>query len=210
MSVRGRFIALEGGEGTGKSTQATRLADWLRSRGRQVIITREPGGTREAEALRELLMGGSETTWRPLSQACLFNAARHEHLEGVIRPALQKGTWVISDRFALSTEAYQSVLGVDPAVLARLRAMVVRPDEPDLTLLLDMDVTAAEERRRLRRGAQDPYEEQDRNFHERLRERYLELAEHNERTVVIPAAGDVESVHEAVAQAVFDLLETER
>ena len=138
---RGKFLTLEGGEGTGKSTQAARLVDRLRERGIEVVQTREPGGTPGAEALRALLVQGGADRWSPTAELLLMYAARADHLERVIRPALKRGQWVVSDRFADSSRAYQGAGGgADPELIERIDRGVVGLDQPDLTLVFDLPV----------------------------------------------------------------------
>lgn len=133
---RGKFITFEGGEGAGKSTQAKRLAERLERAGISVIVTREPGGTPVGEDVRELIMRDHPTD--PVTELLLFAAARAEHVTSVIRPALDDGTWVISDRFMDSTRVYQGKLyGLEPEFIAQLEKFTVAPDYPDLTLILD-------------------------------------------------------------------------
>ena len=137
----GRFITLEGGEGTGKSTQASRLAERLSAGGLEVVLTREPGGSEGAEALRGLLLQGAADRWSPVSETLLMYAARRDHLEKLIRPALARGAWVICDRFFDSTRAYQGAGGGAPeALIAALETEVVGSSRPDLTLVLDLPV----------------------------------------------------------------------
>ena len=138
--IAGRFITLEGGEGTGKSTLIAGLAYMLRARGMACIVTREPGGTPLAEQVRDLALNPPEgESWSPLAQALLMNAAREDHLERQIRPALRAGRWVLCDRFADSTRAYQSIDGVSMNTLLAFERAVVKDTRPDLTLILDAD-----------------------------------------------------------------------
>ena len=168
-----RFIVFEGGEGAGKSTQVKRLADALRARGEDVETTREPGGSPGAEAIRGLLVSGDTQRWSPETEALLINAARMDHLDRTIRPALGRGQWVICDRFADSTMAYQGYgMGVDRAYLEELRQRVVRRDEPGLTLVFDLPVEIG-----LGRAvASQRYEKMGRAFHDKLRAAFQEIA----------------------------------
>ncbi len=138
--IKGKFITFEGGEGSGKSTQAGLLAERLRARGLTVVVTREPGGSALADRLRELILAPSKAPPSALAEALMFYAARADHLDKTIRPALEKGHWVVCDRFSDSTRAYQGAAGgLDPAVIDALERMVVGASAPDLTLLLDLD-----------------------------------------------------------------------
>ena len=160
--MRGRFITFEGGEGTGKSTQARLLAERLRGQGHAVVLTREPGGTSGAEAVRALLVTGEIDRWSPWAEACLVNAARADHVERIIRPALARGEWVICDRFVDSTRAYQGAgKGLDDAALCALHAQVTGDLWPDLTLVLTLSPEQGLARAGARgetdaRGATDP------------------------------------------------------
>ncbi len=144
---RGIFITLEGGEGTGKSTQTRRLVDRLRAEGRSVVQTREPGGSAGAEAIRKLVVAGEAERWSPRTEILLMYAARSDHLERTIRPALAAGDWVVCDRFADSSRAYQGAGGgVPPAFIEQLDAGIVADDQPDLTLVFDLPVEVGLER----------------------------------------------------------------
>lgn len=173
-----RFITLEGGEGTGKSTLQAALADRLTRYGFDVVVTREPGGTPLAEAVRKLaLHPPAGETWSPMSEALLMNAARSDHLEKLIRPALAADKWVICDRFADSTRVYQSVKGgVSPSVLKSMEGSVLGDTVPGLTLVLDapLDVTAG--RRASRRGPEDAFEARQADFHHAVRQGFISLA----------------------------------
>lgn len=188
MTEGGRFITLEGGEGTGKSTLIAALADELRARGLSVIVTREPGGTPLAEHVRALALNPpSEEAWSPLAHALLMNTARDDHLSKLIRPALARGDWVICDRFADSTRAYQSIDGVDLETLLGIEQAVVRDTAPDLTLILDAAPEDLAERRRAR-GTKDVFENKDLEFHTQIRRAFLKIAEAEpERCVLIKA-----------------------
>lgn len=175
--VRGRFITLEGGEGVGKSTLQTALANLLRDAGIDVVTTREPGGTPLAERVRELALRPPEgDAWSPMAEALLMNAARSDHLDKLIRPALANGKWVISDRFSDSTRVYQSVKGGVPLdALMQIEAFVLGDTKPDLTLVLDAP-PAATDARRTKRGAQtDAFEARPDTFHAAVRSAFQEL-----------------------------------
>lgn len=201
---RGKFITLEGGEGAGKSTQIARLAEALRRTGLAVRTTREPGGSPAAETIRKLLVEGEPGRWQPMTEALLHFAARKEHLETVVLPALAAGEWVISDRFADSTMAYQGYghrLGRAP--IAALYQVAVGDFRPDLTLILDLPVAAGLARTGGRVHAEDRYERMDRAFHERVRTGFLEIARSEpDRCVVIDATGNLEQVTAVVFEAV--------
>lgn len=206
---RGRFITLEGGEGGGKSTQARRLAAYLRKAGCEVVLTREPGGSPGAEQIRALLVDGDVRRWDAVTEALLHFAARRDHLVRTVLPALQRGAWVVCDRFADSTVAYQGYgHGLDLADIAALTRIAVGSARPDLTLILDLPPEAGLARAGGRGDGADRYERMDLAFHRRIREGYLEIARGEpDRCVVIDAGSDEESVHEAVLEAVQARLE---
>ena len=205
---RGRFITFEGGEGAGKSTQARRLARALEEHGLSVTVTREPGGSPGAEDIRSLIVSGDTDRWTPLTETLLVFAARADHLECTIRPALKSGKWVICDRFVDSTFAYQGIgQGMSAETIDRLRDLVVGPDMPALTLILDLPVETGLERAGRRDHAEDRFERMGDNFHQKLRQAFLDIASAEpERCVVIDAAQDEDAVAEAVWQAVSSRL----
>ena len=167
--MAGRFISFEGGEGSGKSTQSRLLAERLKSFGQAVVLTREPGGTPGAEAVRDLLVNGEADRWSPWSEACLVNAARADHVERIIRPALTQGAWVICDRFIDSTRAYQGAgKGLNDADLCDLHAKVTGNLWPDLTLVLNLPPATGLGRAGGRGGGEDRFESHDGGFHERV------------------------------------------
>ena len=204
MSGDGRFITLEGGEGGGKSTQARRLADFLGPHVGEVVLTREPGGAPGAEQIRALLVDGDPQRWDAMTEALLHFAARRDHLVNTVWPALARGAWVISDRFADSTMAYQGYgHGLGPDVIAGLYRLCVGETKPDLTLILDLPVEEGLARAAGRQGGEDRYERMDVDFHRRLRDGFLEIARREpERCVVIDASGDVDSVSAAITDTV--------
>src|SRR5580693_10747415 len=163
--ARGRFITLEGGEGVGKSVQAKRLEERLAALGIPVVRTREPGGSPGAEALREAILSGFAADFNPTGQALLFSAARVDHLDKTILPALARGAWVVSDRFADSTRAYQGAAGnLPPEFIASLERLTVGSNQPDLTLILDLDPEVGLKRaadRRQGRGPADRFESEE-------------------------------------------------
>jgi dTMP kinase len=199
----GRFITLEGGEGTGKSTLIAGLERALSARGHDVVVTREPGGTKLAEAVRKLALHPPEDqAWSPLAHALLMNTSRDDHLRNLIRPALARGSWVICDRFADSTRAYQSIDGVTPEELLAIEAIVVGDTHPDLTLILDAAPDALAERRH-QRNVSDVFERKATEFHERVRSAFLEIAESEpERCVVLDALGSPDQVLTAALNAI--------
>ena len=204
MTERGRFITLEGGEGAGKSTQAARLAEWLKGEGIDVLLTREPGGSPRAEALRELLLAGRVAPFGAEAEALVFAIARAEHLGARIRPALERGTWVISDRFLDSTWAYQGAAGVADSRLAELDRIAVDADRPDLTLILDLPPDDGLRRMRQRMAAApDRFERDDLAVHAARRRRFLDIAAREpDRCVVIDAGREEGAVADAIRTAV--------
>ena len=207
-TAAGRFITLEGGEGAGKSTQIARLADWLRARGQEVVATREPGGSPGAEMIRKLLVEGPVERWDGLTEALLHYAARRDHLRTTVWPTLQRGAWVISDRFADSTRAYQGYgHGLDLGELARLHDIAIGGFEPDLTFVLDLPINTGLARAAARRGSETRYESLPRDFHERVRKGFLQIAAAEpKRCAIIDASGDVDSVAAAIARFVVERL----
>ncbi|MFY0992683.1 dTMP kinase [Halomonas sp. C05BenzN] len=207
MSRRGRFITLEGGEGVGKTTNLALVADWLEARGLEVVRTREPGGTPRAEAIRALLLDpDGEEPLDDDAELLLVFAARAQHLARVIRPALARGAWVVSDRFTDATFAYQGGgRGIEASRIAALETFVQRGLEPDLTLLLDMPMGSAQQRLegRLDRqgGERDRFERERADFFEAVRQAYLERAAvAPERVVVIDAAAGLEEVQQRLVE----------
>ncbi|MBP6012019.1 MAG: dTMP kinase [Alphaproteobacteria bacterium] len=201
---RGRFITFEGGEGTGKSTQVRLLAAHLTQSKADVVQTREPGGSPSAEEIRSLLVTGAADRWSPLAETLLFYAARVEHWRQVIEPALVRGAHVLCDRFSDSTMAYQSYAGgLDREMIARLHRLTMANAEPDLTLVLDLPVDEGLKRAAARRDDETRFERKGREFHERLRQGFLDIARGApQRCVVIDAGQQVDRVHAAVVAAV--------
>lgn len=199
--ARGRFITFEGGEGAGKSSQVRLLEDRLTAAGRTVVRTREPGGSPGAEAIRALLVTGDPDRWSPMTETLLMYAARRDHVERVIEPALARGDWVICDRFADSTRAYQGAGGGAPAALIEtLEREILGATRPDLTLILDLPVDTGLARAAARdTGAETRFEAKGAAFHQRLREGFLAIARAEpERCAVIDAALPLEAVSAAV------------
>ena len=201
--ARGRFITFEGGEGAGKSTQLKRLADRLRADGREVVATREPGGSPGAEAIRDLVLNGAADRWSPVTETLLMYAARRDHIERVIQPSLARGAWLVCDRFADSTRAYQGAGGgTDPGLIAALEAQVLGEARPDLTLIFDIPPETGLERAQAR-GGEMRFESKGLEFHERLREGFLAIARAEpERCVLIDATGSMDAVEAAIWSAV--------
>ena len=191
----GRFITLEGGEGAGKSTQIQVIKDYLMTRGNDVVVTREPGGTSEGQEIRNLLVSGDKDKWSPLSETLLILADRAAHLERIIRPALAEGKYVVCDRFFDSTKAYQGVaggLGLD--VIHNLQQPVLGKTLPDVTLLLDIDPEKGL-RRAQERGGELRFESKTLAYHRTLRNAFLDFAaQEPDRIFVIDADRDVEAV----------------
>jgi dTMP kinase len=199
----GRFISFEGIDGSGKSTQVRALAATLRARGLEVVETREPGGAPGAELIRRLLVEGDPGRWSPETEILLFTAARRDHLERTVRPALARGATVISDRFADSTRVYQGVARADlRATVDALHALMIGL-EPDVTLILDLDPAIARDRGRARGGDEDRFERFGAAFQQRLRAGFLALAaEFPSRCRVVPADGAPDEVAARIAAAV--------
>jgi dTMP kinase len=194
--ARGFFITFEGGEGGGKSTQIRCLADRLAATGREVVATREPGGSPGAEAIRGLLVTGDPERWSPITETLLVYAARRDHIERVIAPALARGAVVLCDRFADSTRAYQGAGGGAPqGFIAVLEAQVLGPLRPDLTLILDLPVEMGLARAAGRGGAEGRFEAKGPAFHARLRAAFLAIAQAEpDRCTVIDASLDEAAV----------------
>ena len=207
--MRGRFVTLEGGEGTGKSTQAKALAAALTERAFEVVVTREPGGSPGAESIRSLLLEGEEERWSAAAEALLFAAARADHVERTIRPALERGAWVLCDRFLDSSLAYQGAVGgVGVEAVRRLHEIGSGGLLPDRTLLLRLDPAAAAARTQVRDMAgADRFGARDAAYHARIAEAFDALAEAEpERFRTIDAAGNAEEVTARLMAALEDLL----
>jgi dTMP kinase len=208
MNAAGTFISLEGIEGAGKSTVAQALALQLRARGLQVLLTREPGGTPLAERVRALVLERPGEPISPLAETLLMCAARAIHLENLVRPALARGEWVLCDRFSDATRAYQGAgRGVDAALIEQLLAAVHADLWPQRTLLLELPVAAGLARAQARRGLPDRFEDENLQFFERVRARYLALAAADPRRIrVIDASAAPELVASRALAALADLL----
>jgi dTMP kinase len=209
---RGFFITFEGGEGAGKSTQIERLARKMRAKKYDVLLTREPGGSPGAEAVRHVLLSGAAEPFGPKMEALLFAAARSDHVEQVIRPAVERGSIVLCDRFLDSSRVYQGVTGgIDPAFMDTLEQVAINGMMPDMTLIFDIDPAEGLRRATLRRGAEaaaDRFEKETLAIHQARREAFLAIAEAEpERCIVVDAATDPDAVENVVTAAVFAALE---
>lgn len=207
-SARGRFITLEGGEGTGKSTQARRLAAALQKGGLDVVLTREPGGSAGAEAVRHVLLSGAAKDFGPQGEALLFAAARADHVDSLIRPALAAGKWVICDRFIDSTRVYQGAVGAVPgALLDSLEWVAAAEARPDLTLVLDVPPEVGLSRAAGRGEGADRFESEGLAFHTRVRDAFLALAKADPaRCVIVDASGGPDDVAALVWSSVRERL----
>lgn len=206
--MRGRFISIEGGEGVGKSTQIAALASLVRKAGHEVIVTREPGGTQGAEIIRQMLLGGSAERWLPRAEALLFAAARSDHVERLIEPALGGGKWVISDRFLDSSRAYQGGgSGLSDADILTLHEIGSRGLLPDRTLVLRLDAAEAT-RRAAVRDAGKPDRIQGRNpaFHADVDMAFVSYAERDPRVRLVNADGPPQDVTARLLAEISDLM----
>lgn len=207
--MRGHFITFEGGEGSGKSTHARRLAERLRQLGLDVVLTREPGGSPGAEIIRHVLLSGAAKPLGAETEAILFAAARDDHVRTVIRPALVSGKWVVCDRFIDSTRVYQGVLGgVDEKLIRSLERVTVGAAMPDLTFVIDVPARVGLARAKRRRGENmaDRFESEAVEFHETLRQAYRALAEKEPRRIVVI---DGRPPRDVVAERIWNIV-TER
>jgi dTMP kinase len=203
MTEQGRFISFEGGEGAGKSTQARRLAAALEKRGISCVITREPGGSPGAEDIRKLLVNGEPRRWEALTETLLLYAARADHVARTIKPAMEQGRWVLCDRFADSSYAYQGAgRGIDRETVRRIEAVAIGDFKPDLTFILDLPAEEGLNRANARASAETRFEQFDIGFHERLRQAFLEIARRApDRCRVIDAGADENTVAQAIWKA---------
>ncbi len=203
MATRGFFITFEGGDGSGKSTQLRRLAETLRAEGRDVVETREPGGSPGAEAIRPLLLDGDPDRWSAETEALLFTAARRDHLEKTIRPALERGAVVLCDRFADSTRVYQGVArAANRALVDKLHALMIGV-EPDLTLIFDIAPDTALARGLARASGEDRFEEFGVSLQDAVRQGFRALVEEfPDRCVLVDAEGAADDVEPRVLAAV--------
>ena len=206
--MTGCFVTFEGGEGSGKSTNLGILAEALEKIGHTVVTTREPGGSKGAEQVRRLLVEGTADRWDEVTEALLHCAARRDHVTRLIRPALDRGDWGISDRFADSTMAYQGYgHGLGRKMIEKLHRYTIGDLKPNLTLILDLPVETGLSRAGTRGGNETRYERMDVEFHQRLRDGFLDIAAREaDRCIVIDAAQKIDIVQQAVRQAVADRL----
>jgi len=204
---RGRFISLEGGEGVGKSTQVKALAEALRQRGIDVLITREPGGSEGAERIRELLLSGTEDRWGPQAEALLFAAARADHTAKTIRPALEKGQWVVADRFIDSSLAYQGGAGgLGIETVRSINSFGIGEDFPDRTLILTVKEGAERARARDTAGS-DRIGGRPDDYHRKVEAAFhIIAAEEPDRVSLVDASGTADEVTERLLAAIKDLL----
>lgn len=207
----GLFITFEGGEGAGKTTQARKLKEYLEAKDLEVVLTREPGGTPEAEKIRDLLVQRDSGNWTPMTECVLFFAARQMHIETLIKPALAAGKIVICDRFTDSTRAYQGYgRGFDLSRIEAVNNLVINNFEPDLTLLFDLPVEEGLKRSLAQKAkasglesTEDKFEKLDRDFHEKMRQGYLKIAQENgHRCTVIDAARGPDDIFPDIVNAV--------
>lgn len=207
MTRRGRFISLEGGEGVGKSTQVKALAEALRGRGLDVVVTREPGGSEGAERIRELLLSGSEDRWGAQAEALLFAAARADHVAKTIRPALEAGQWVLADRFIDSSLAYQGGAGgLGIEAVRAINAFGIGDDFPDRTLVLALE-DGAERARARDSGGSDRIGGRSDDYHRKVETAFhIIAAEEAERVKLIDASGTPQQVTDRLVDALKDLL----
>lgn len=211
--ARGFFISFEGGEGAGKSTQIARLAAKLRAKGYDLVVTREPGGSPGAEAVRHVILSGAAEPFGPEMEALLFAAARSDHVEQLIAPAIARGSIVLCDRFLDSSRVYQGGAGdLDSSFMTALERVAVNGTIPDMTLIFDIDPVEGLKRANARRGDETPdrFEKETLAVHQRRREAFLAIARAEpERCVVIDASANPNEVEDAVTAAVFAALEAQ-
>jgi dTMP kinase len=210
--AKGFFITFEGGEGAGKSTQIERLAAKLRAKKYAILVTREPGGSPGAEAVRHVLLSGAAEPFGPKMEALLFAAARSDHVEQVIRPAIERGVIVLCDRFIDSSRVYQGVTGgLDPAFMEVVEQVSINGMVPDMTLILDIDPAEGLKRAAVRRSPNDlpdRFEKETVSIHQQRRDAFLAIAASEpERCVVIDASKSPGEVEDAITAAVFGGLE---
>ena len=199
--MSGFFISFEGGEGSGKTTQIKLLANWIQSVWRgKVTVTREPGGTNGAELIRRLLVTGDKERWDSVTEALLMTASRRDNLMRIIKPALDEGDVVITDRFFDSTSVYQGVVGgVEPAIIEALNTLCLNHVCPQITILLDIDPELGLKRSNRSENDETRFEDKGLVFHQNVRQAYLDLAENNpERVMVIDASRNEKAIHDDI------------
>lgn len=199
------FITFEGGEGCGKSTQVSLLAKALEDKGKDIITTREPGGTEGAEAIRKLLVTGSTNRWDGKTELLLHVAARNDHIHRLIRPALEEGKIVVSDRFSDSTMAYQGYgHGLDLSLIKQCHDLLLGGMQPDITFLLDIEPEKGIERTQKRSGDENRYEQMDKAFHTKVRQGFLAISEeYPDRVKVIDASWPINQIHQKIMEIIF-------
>ena len=204
----GLFITFEGGEGVGKSTQVRRLAARLQAAGREVVVTREPGGSPGAEAIRNLVLNGSADRWSPVTETLLMYASRRDHIERTLQPALQHGAVVLCDRYADSTRAYQGAAGgADPGLISALEHFILEDVRPALTLVFDLDPELGLARALGRPDAEARFESKGLDFHRRLRAGFLAIAAAEpDRCRIVDASGEPDAVEARVLADVGPVL----
>ena len=202
--TRGQFISFEGGEGAGKTTQAEKLVAALDAAGIEAVLTREPGGTYGAERIRDLVLEGTSNRWSGMTELLLMYAARLDHVEKLIRPALERGAWVVSDRFADSSLAYQGIArGLGETKVTALHDVVMDGFAPDLTILFDIDPVMAQRRVETRGEALTRFDGESMEFHNTLRDAFRKIAGDNpERVVTVDAVGPKERITTQVFAAI--------
>ena len=203
-----KFISFEGGEGAGKTTQIKLLGAALQAAGHEVVITREPGGTDDAEAVRDLVLGGEPGRWSAKEEMLLMYTARSQLVRTIIRPALERGAWVLSDRFADSTLVYQGYAGgVDPDEVRKLHHLVLGRFNPDITFIMDIDPDSGMQRVHARAEALNQFEKRKSDFYEMTRNAYLDIAKAEpNRCAVIDAAQDATKVSGDIVLVIQDRL----
>jgi dTMP kinase len=202
---RGKFITFEGGEGAGKTTQAERIVEALGAAGIETLLTREPGGTFGAEAIRELVLTGSHDRWSGMTELLLMYAARLDHVEKLIKPSLERGVWVICDRFSDSSMAYQGhARGLGPEKVAAVHEAVMDGFKPDLTILFDIDPILAQKRVKTRGEDLSRFDTETLDFHKKLRVAFKQIAEDNaDRFHTVDAASSRDAITTQIQYAVM-------
>ena len=208
INKKGFFITFEGGEGTGKSTQSKGLYDYLNKKNINSILTREPGGCKESEEIRNLLVNGEINKWDPITEALLHNAARREHIKQIIKPALLQNKIVICDRFIDSTMAYQGVgLGVSSTFLNTLSKEINENIKPNMTFIFDIDINISLKRVKKRdKENMNRYEKFDQSFHNNIREYFRSLINTEERYILIDASKSIEEIHLQITNYINPLI----
>ena len=201
---RGKFISFEGGEGAGKTTQAERIVEALSAAGIDAVLTREPGGTFGAEAIRDLVLSGTHDRWSGMTELLLMYAARLDHVEKLIKPSLERGVWVICDRFSDSSMAYQGYArGLGPERVAAVHDAVMDGFIPDMTILFDLDPILAQKRVKTRGEDLSRFDNEQLDFHKSLRQAFKQIAEDNaERFHTVDAASSRDAITTQIQHAI--------